>query len=254
MISVSLDVFGLVDLVTEVLIVRLKLSKIMKDILSPLTIILVAAANIITIISYSAIAETITASETDYIFLVTPDWHDCQQIGEAYQEVYAFETPNFYVNICQNGDRFFYSGEAKQGNINSMFLPAYPLKNGRGYQANNGNISYLVLVANPNKINTQSTEKLLAVERNGKTILVESALKPANSCPQLNYPLALNTSENINYDLNQDTTIIQVVTRNSLNYPHPEPRANLSSTIFNLNSRFDFYNLNGELQQLATCH
>ncbi|GAB4541758.1 MAG: hypothetical protein Tsb0014_33910 [Pleurocapsa sp.] len=217
----------------------------MNDKLSPLTIILVATANITTIISHPAIADTITASKTDYIFLVTPDWHNCQQIGAAYQEVYAFETPNFYVNICQNGDRFFYSGEAKQGNINSMFLPAYPLKNGRGYQADNGNISYLVLVPNPTKINSQGTEKLLAVKRNGKTILVESALKPANSCPQLNHPLALNSPENINYDLNRTNTVIKGVT--------PESGLNLPSTIFNLDSRFNFYNVNGELQQLNSC-
>ncbi len=209
----------------------------MNYILSPLTIILVSAANITTIISYRAIADTITASETDYIFLVTPDWHNCQQIGSAYQEVYAFETPSFYVNICHNGDRFFYSGEAKQGNINSIFLPAYPLKNGRGYQADNGNISYLILVPNSTKINPQSTEKLLAVERNGQTVLVESALKPANSCIQLNYPLALNTQENLNYDLNQLGTIPAQL---NLNNKSSNYKLNLSSEIFSLNSRFSF--------------
>ena len=239
----------------------------MNKVLSQLMIVAVATANITTITNYPAIADTVNTSGTDYIFLITSDWHNCQQIGAAYQEVHAFETPSFYVNICQNGDRFFYSGEAKQSTINSVFLPAYPLTNGRGYQANNGNVSYLILVPskgiNANgsqivdqgatKINPELTEKLLTVERNGKTILVESALKQANSCPQLNYPLALNTNPELNYDSKQIDTIPErlKLTRNS--YIQSDSILNSPPEVFDLDSRFDFYTVDGELKQLTTC-
>ena len=208
----------------------------MNKILSQMTIIAMATTNILTIAVGKAIADTANNSGTDYIFLVTSDWHSCQQIGTAYQEVHAFETPSFYVNICRNGDRFFYSGEAKQGDINSIFLPAYPLSNGRGYQADNGNLSYLILVPEDAEINPKSTEKLLTVERNGKTVLAESALPRTNSCFQLNHSLALNERRELNYNLERATVVRSELDSDT----RFEREFSLQPKIIDVNSSFDF--------------
>ncbi|NJL51645.1 MAG: hypothetical protein HC930_04480 [Hydrococcus sp. SU_1_0] len=104
------------------------------------------AGVVMMVIYLGAIADVQASSDADYNFLLNPDWHNCQQISTDYQEVYAFETPSFYINICQKGNAYFYSGEAKQSNINSMFIPATPLAHSRGFQAQNGNVAYVVIL------------------------------------------------------------------------------------------------------------
>ncbi len=126
-------------------------------------------------------ADTVSASNSDYSFLVTADWRNCTQIGEEYAEVYAFETPSYYVNICRQGDRFFYSGEAKQGYINFIFLPAYLLEDGHTYRADNGNLSYFVAMT--------SSEWILSIEQNGHQITVERSL--SQNCHQANEQIGL---------------------------------------------------------------
>jgi len=126
-------------------------------------------------------ADTVSASRADYSFLVTADWRNCTQMGEEYAEVYAFETPSYYVNICRQGDRFFYSGEAKQGYINSIFLPAYLLEDGHTYRADNGNLSYLIAMT--------SAEGILRIEQNGHQIAVERSL--SQNCHQANEQIGL---------------------------------------------------------------
>ena len=113
--------------------------------------------------------ETLSRFTTDpeYSFQVSQDWRNCHQIGDRYREVLAFETENFYVNICTRKGRYFYSAEAKSGNLGSIFLPAYPLANQQDYIAMNGNISYL--------ISTSVSEKTLVIRQNGRQIIAEKA-------------------------------------------------------------------------------
>ena len=112
---------------------------------------------------------TADTSSTDYIFLLDRDGQSCQQIGEAYQEVRAFETDNFYVNICQQEDNYYYLGEAKTGKIGTIFLPANALAPGEMYRANNGNVAYIVTIL-PSKA-------ILTIERNGAQVAIESSHK-----------------------------------------------------------------------------
>ena len=125
----------------------------------------IATIPVITVITLGnlALADTYSA---DYIFLLEGDRH-CQQIEPAYREVKAFETANFYVNICQKDDNYYYLGEAKTGTINTVFIPAYSLS-GAMYQANNGNVSYI--------INILPDGATLTIERNGTQIVRESSL------------------------------------------------------------------------------
>ena len=199
------------------------------------------------------ISNVSASSDADYRFMIFSDWHSCQQINSAYQEVYAFETTSFYVNICQKDDVYFYSGEAKQSDRNSIFIPAAPLENHRGFQAENGNVSYLVILPFSEQTNLQSstnqpTEAILTIKRNGQLVSVESSL--SKYCDQLG-AIAL---DKINLNSQDYNPLL-------INPQHQDIAWNSSSSksrilpaeIFNSNSRFDFYRIDGKLHRLATC-
>lgn len=147
------------------------------------------------IIPKAAIASNLSSSTTDHLFSINQDWRGCPQIGKDYQEVEAFETENFYVNICRQGDRFFYLGEAKNSAINSIFLPAYLLDEQK-YRADNGNLSYLVTLNNYGDT--------LAVQQNGHQIAFERSL--TQYCSLLNYSLSLNFSFQLHYNSDEFVT------------------------------------------------
>ncbi|MEM7758220.1 MAG: hypothetical protein AAF298_08860, partial [Cyanobacteria bacterium P01_A01_bin.40] len=146
-----------------------------------------AAVGIIIVVNLVVDSTRVLASsDADYSFIIDSDWHNCQQINSDYQEVYAFETGSFYINICQKDNVYFYSGEAKQSERsdsntalrNSIFIPAEPLDNYRGFQAENGNVSYLVILpfSTPAKSsNLNPGEAILTIKRNGQLVSVESS-------------------------------------------------------------------------------
>ena len=204
-----------------------------------------------------AIANTSASSEADYTFLVTSDWRNCSQISADYQEVFAFETLNYHVNICQKDNLYFYSGETKQSNRSSIFIPASPLENGRGFQANNGNLTYLVLVPYANPTNSTSdvlelTEAILTIKRNGQLVSLESSLN--KYCYQSETAIALDDMELESQSPGQ----IAIVPRSQdlgfdiLSLSHSNRL--LPSEIFNSDSQFDFYRVDDELRLLATCN
>ncbi len=217
----------------------------------------VIATTTVTIIINFIAADVLASTDADYSFRLTSDWHDCQQIGTAYQEVYAFETDSFYVNICQKGNAYFYSGEAKQSDHSSIFMPAYPLKNGQGFQAENGNLSYLVLLPF-NKQNDGSqvptrkpTEAILTIKRNGHLVSVESSLN--KYCHQSADKIAFDTIKIQPQNSNQVATISNQQDFN-LDISFANQGKLLPPEIFQSNSRFDFYRVGGELHRLTTCN
>ena len=203
------------------------------------------------------IADTSTSSNADYTFLVTPDWRNCSQISTDYQEVFAFETLNFHINICQKDDLYFYSGETKQSNRSSIFIPAYPLENGQGFQANNGNLTYLVLVpfANPTSSKSDAlkrTEAILTIKRNGQLVSVESSLN--KYCDQSEIAIIPDGMELESQNSNQ---VAIVPIQQDLGFDISSLNSNdrlLSPEIFHSNSQFDFYRVDNELRLLATCN
>lgn len=144
------------------------------------SILLVGAA---TGVTFPALAGN---SSTDYSFIVDRLWYGCQHFGKTYQDISTFETANFYVNLCQKGNQYFYLGTAKNKSVKSNFIPAYATNELNTYQADNGNVSYIVEI--------KSTEPTLIVQRNGKTVIVETAFSP--NCPQVidNHQKQLNIS------------------------------------------------------------
>lgn len=212
-----------------------------------------------------AISDTLASEDADYTFLITSDWRNCSQISAAYQEVYAFETANFYINICQKGNRYFYSGEAKQSDNSSIFIPAYPLENGRGFQATNGNVSYLVLVPFGNQISPQAdslepAEAILTIKRNEQLISVESSLN--KYCHRSETTIAL---DNIELQLGNSYRVATITPKQDIGFDlsstssdgrvaYPSGNRLFPAEIFHSNSRFDFYRVGGELHRLTTCN
>lgn len=229
----------------------------------PIKLNYTSVAGMMTMVVYlGAIADVHASSDADYRFVVDSDWHNCQQISTSYQEVYAFETPNFYVNICQKDDIYFYSGEAKQSNTNSIFIPAIPLENNRGFQAQNGNVSYVVILPFPEKSdlepsNLHPEEAILTIRRNDRLVAVESSLnKYCHQSEAISLTSLAIAFENI--ELNSpDQHPLGTITQYqdiSLDLFSSQSPSNLPTEIFNLNSQFDFYRIDGKLHRLATCN
>lgn len=197
------------------------------------------------------------SSDADYTFVIDSDWQDCQQIGKAYQTVYSFETVSFYVSICQKENSYFYSGEAKKSGHNSIFIPAYPLSNGGGFKAENGNVSYLVLLPfstenNLDEAISPPTEAILTIKRNQRLVSVESSLD--KYCHQSQTPVAFDTLEPQSQNSNQIAGVLRQQDV-GLEFSVAERSDRLLPTeIFNSDSRFDFYRIGGELHRLTTCN
>ena len=219
------------------------------------TLIIISITNIalhsLTIKSASA------SSDADYSFTVDFDRYDCQQIDSTYQAVYAFETANFYVNICQKGNAYFYSGEAKQGNLSSIFIPAHPLKNGSGFEAKNGNVSYLVILpfSQKNTINLSTSDRseaILTIKRNDRLVSIESSLN--KYCHQSETATVWDNIELQPHNSNQVATVPQHQDVNAQFSLAKQADLLLPTEIFHSNSRFDFYRIGGELHRLTTCN
>ena len=211
-------------------------------------------------------ATEVLANSADYRFLIDSDWQNCQQISPTYQEVYAFETKSFYINICQKDHVYFYSGEAKQsdkpneqgGTFNaslrsSIFLTAYPLKDHRGFEAENGNVSYVVVLPfSEHNLDPDSPEEaILIIKRNGRLVSVESSLN--KYCHQSQIAIAPADIEP-NIDNYYQLATIPLQQDIGWNSSPSEPINILPVKIFDPNSRFDFYRIDGKLHRLTTCN
>ena len=211
-------------------------------------------AEVVTIMIYLGAVSNVQASDADYSFLIDSDWHNCQEISQNYQEVYAFETASFYVNICQKGNTYFYSGEAKQSDRNSIFIPATPLEDNRGFQANNGNVSYVVVLpfSEQNYLessDTEPAEAILTIRRNERLVSVESSLdKYCHQSEAIAYTDIKLNSQNYN----QLATVPQQQDV-GWNLSSGKLKHTLPIEIFYSDSHFDFYRIDGKLHRLATC-
>lgn len=203
------------------------------------------------------IKNAIASSEADYNFTIASDWHDCQQIDPSYQAVYAFETPSFYVNICQKDNSYFYLGEAKESDRSSIFIPAEPMENGSGFKAENGNVSYLVVLPfgkqnNFKAYNPYKSEAILTIKRNNRLVSVESSLN--KYCHQSETAIVWDTIELQSDNSNQVAAIPQHRDTGAEFALNNQSDRLLPLETFNSDSRFDFYRIGGELHRLTTCN
>ena len=208
------------------------------------------------IINSMAIADVLASTDADYTFNLTLDWHNCQQISSAYREVYAFETDSFYINICQKGNTYFYSSEAKQSDRSSIFIPAHRLKN-KGFEAKNGNVTYLVVlpfnaldVEKPTSV-AKAAEAILTIKRNGRLVAVESSLN--KYCAHASDAIAFSITEPPLQDYNQIASIrARQDVGSDIFLANSSPE--LAPEIFASDARFDFYRIGGKLHRLTTCN
>ena len=102
-------------------------------------------------------------------FLLVRDWSTCQQLDKRYQEIYGFETQNFYINICQYDDRFIYYRQSKADRENLLMIPAEPVFGGQIFQATERRVTYFVGV--------DSNGYYSSVMKNDNELVVEPQLK-----------------------------------------------------------------------------
>lgn len=68
----------------------------------------------------------------------------CAAINPAYQQVYSFEIKNYYINLCQLGNSFYYRRQSKFNPISSLLVPAQAVFGGNVFQATKGKATYFV--------------------------------------------------------------------------------------------------------------
>lgn len=117
------------------------------------------------------------------------DWRVCQQLGDSFEEIYAFETQNSYINICGQGQEFYYYRQSKFDPEEAILLPAERVFGGNIYQAEDGKITYFA--------GLNSDGYYSSVMHNNNEIIFEPELKAASSSRRNTF-----TSTNDNSDLN----------------------------------------------------
>lgn len=100
----------------------------------------------------------------------------CSNINAAYQEVYSFETENYYINICQLERKFYYHRQSKL-NGNNILAPAQTVARGDVFQATVGKITYFVGV--------DSDRHYSSVMLNNNEIVFEPEIQSSTSTPSL---------------------------------------------------------------------
>lgn len=68
----------------------------------------------------------------------------CQEVNAEYQEVYSFETENYYINICQLNNNFYYHRQSKADSGDTVLVTAKSVFGGDIFQATNNRTIYFV--------------------------------------------------------------------------------------------------------------
>lgn len=89
-------------------------------------------------------SDNTTETEQKVHGLLAQKISSCQGINSDYQEVYGFETEDYYVNICQLENSFFYYRKSKFNEGNDLLIPAEAVFGGNVFQATNGRTTYFV--------------------------------------------------------------------------------------------------------------
>lgn len=69
---------------------------------------------------------------------------ECEAVNPDYREVYSFETEDYYINICQLDDRFYYRRQPKYEGGDTLLVPAEVVFRGSVFQAFDNDATYFV--------------------------------------------------------------------------------------------------------------
>lgn len=89
------------------------------------------------------------AGDSSIVELKLDNWlakkrNSCQNINSAYREVYSFETDNYYIDICQLGDSFYYRRQSKFDDDSTLLIPALLISRNGVFQADSKGTAYFV--------------------------------------------------------------------------------------------------------------
>lgn len=100
----------------------------------------------------------------------------CQQLKSEYQEVYAFETENFYINVCQLEQNYFYHRQSKSDPSDTLLIPAKTVFGGAVFEAVDGKTTYFV--------GTDYNGYYSSVMTNNSEIIVEPEINSSSNALQ----------------------------------------------------------------------
>lgn len=111
--------------------------------------------------------------------ILAQEWRACQQLGSEYREVIAFETPNYYINICLRGNQYFYAAEQKNNPSDRLVLTAQRLSRAK-YQVSSADTVYAVT----NYLQVPNASRggfELVVTQNGRVVQQENSIRGFDS-------------------------------------------------------------------------
>lgn len=82
--------------------------------------------------------------EKQNLLVVEQTPSNCQSIDTKYQEFYSFETQNYKISICLQGEEWFYYRESKSNPDSALLLPAKIVFGGDVFQAVDRQVTYFV--------------------------------------------------------------------------------------------------------------
>lgn len=98
---------------------------------------------------------------------------ECRELNSSYQEVYSFETENYYINVCQLEENFYYHRQSKSaGSRRNLLLPAQAILQGSVFQATVGKVVYFVGI--------DSDRHYSSVMLNNNEIVFEPEIEPVS--------------------------------------------------------------------------
>jgi hypothetical protein len=161
---------------------------------------------------------------------------ECHNIDTAYQEVYGFETENYYINICQLNNDFFYYRQSKLGASNKVLIPAESILRGDVFQATADKTTYFVGI--------ESDRFYSSVMSNNNEIVFEPEIFPTVAIALNAFPLQIEEQSSLSADYNflqeKDQTLSN--TKIVLDYPEANSEVNLNTKVKHKSGiRSDFY-------------
>ena len=107
----------------------------------------------------------------------------CDRIDATYQEVYSFETENYYINVCQRNGKFFYHRQSKLTGGTNIIVPATIVSRSNIYQATVGKTTYFA--------GKDSGRHYSSVMLNSNEIVFEPEIKPVKTASPAQTPSAI---------------------------------------------------------------
>ncbi|MEM6610880.1 MAG: hypothetical protein AAF652_01240 [Cyanobacteria bacterium P01_C01_bin.72] len=121
----------------------------------------------------------------------------CHNVDANYQEVYSFETENYYINVCQSNNKFYYYRQSKLNQSNNILIPAQAVSRGDTFQATVGKTTYFVGI--------DSDRHYSSVMLNNNEIVFEPEIKPAKGNSVAGFPGANSpSSQSVGYRRRQE--------------------------------------------------